>query len=378
MLDFKSSITYLIKKDLKELCSIDSSKNSNEGILQVQSLYQERLSKLGMVAKYRLGTCSESLKLLICSSPTNHKETITFICHADTVLSPFDVQLIEGKLYGSGVADNKGGALLGVMALEKCYSELTKKFNIRFVVSPSEETGSHGFHQIFNEIGKESKYVFGLEPALASGELIDSRNGNLWVELELEGKSGHSGRLDNDYLNAAHLQFEIFQDIQEKLKEFDQATIQITGLNTENKSYNRVVSKSTMSLDIRFNCHQSFTFIMNYFDILSGEDFSKSNLNSQPIKIKTHYKDICPPMEKKKDLTFKSLKHTNMKKSGGAADINYFSHESNTCLDGLGPAGFNLHRNDEYIKLNDFTYRLQNLIELLEELSMSDNYKETL
>ncbi|MCP4911646.1 MAG: M20 family metallopeptidase [Oligoflexia bacterium] len=383
MLDFKSSLTYLIKKDLKELCSIDSSKNSIEGIAQVQSLYRDRLSKLGMISKLvkgegDSGVDSDDLQLLICSSQTNHERTISFICHADTVLAPFEVKLEEGKLYGSGVADNKGGALLGVMALEKCYFELSKKFNINFIVSPSEETGSHGFHGIFKEIGSMSHIVLGLEPALSSGELVDSRNGNLWVEIELEGKSGHSGRLDNDYLNAAQVQIEVYQDIQKTLSKFEETTIQITGMSTHNDSYNRVASHSKMSLDIRFNCHKSHSEIMNYFDNLSADSFSKSKIKSKPITIKTKYVDACPPMEKKKDLKFKSLTHTTFKKSGGAADINYFSHESNLCIDGLGPCGFNLHRKDEYIHLNDFTYRLQNLIELLDELSMSDDYKETL
>lgn len=70
--------------------------------------------------------------------------------------------------------------------------------------------------------------------------------------------------------------------------------------------------------------------------------------------------DFCPPLQQTEQSsyylnnyielinTIEGFKHESVH-SGGAADINHFSHPEVVAFDGLGAIGGNLHRKDEFI-----------------------------
>lgn len=86
-----------------------------------------------------------------------NSKTILFYGHYDVVAAenreqtwhanPFEMQGINGYLYGRGVSDNKGPVLAALYAVADIVAEKQMNTDIVFLVEGEEETGSRGFQQ---------------------------------------------------------------------------------------------------------------------------------------------------------------------------------------------------------------------------------------
>lgn len=84
-------------------------------------------------------------------------KTILFYGHYDVVAAenreqtwhadPFEMQGVDGYLYGRGVSDNKGPVLAALYAVADIVAEKKLNSDIVFLIEGEEETGSRGFQQ---------------------------------------------------------------------------------------------------------------------------------------------------------------------------------------------------------------------------------------
>ena len=368
---------------LKTLINIDSQSANKIGVKEVQGVIADELVEMGFEINWIKSSINQHDFLLHAQLKSNlpNSKVVSFICHADTALSLRSYfQKTENKILGTGSADNKGGVVVGLFGIREYLS--TKKeidFEINFLVSPNEEIGSIGFHDYLNSQGKVSHFVFGLEPALANGNLIKSRSGNRWYQVSTKGIQAHSGRINIPKLNSLHETLYHGLKILDWAKQQTNVRINLNSIQTSSDLYNTIPETSEYKLDLRFenntNCEIAHDFIINTLQ----EKNLQCEITNQSAITEIHIADNCPAMEEKNnffktyeligELLLKNTKNEQLKldHSWGAADISHMSHPFNFTIDGLGPVGAGMHREDEFI----FTESIFEKISLLKDILSS-------
>lgn len=374
-----------IEEDLKNLVLMDSQVNNEYGITKVQHYIANHLENLGFQINFHYGAYTSAPLIHAFKKGSNSQTTISFIGHSDVVTSVHKVpfKISDHKIFGAGVADCKGGVIVCLKALENFLkSTRTHDFNINVIISPNEETGSLGFHDFFKQIGNKSQFVFGLEPALAGGELISSRSGNRWYELRVEGISAHSGRFGSNHINAAHGLSKIVSDLHGLSDEGKKRRVNIGSFGGGNGGFNTICGYAWAKIDTRFTNFEDRDYLHAQFELAIEKHIISCPYSSKMSNVFYSIEDDCPPMQKapalynwfdvySKELEKISSKDVRAIHAGGAADINYFANATNQLLDGLGPIGGNLHTQNEYIERESLVHKSNALTSFLKWMNMS-------
>lgn len=132
----------------------------------------------------------------------NDKEpNLLYIAHMDTVSAgegwtygPFSAKIVNGKLYGRGSADMKGGVAAAMVAFKRIALRKEKpKRSFIFIASVDEEgiEMKGALAAIDRGWAKKSSYVIATEPTRLAVML--AHKGVLWYEIISHGKASHAG-----------------------------------------------------------------------------------------------------------------------------------------------------------------------------------------
>jgi glutamate carboxypeptidase len=124
---------------------------------------------------------------------------VLLLGHFDTVwdegqLQRMPLEVRDGRLYGPGVYDMKGGLAIAMLAL-RALTELGLDPRRRVVIlcTSDEEIGSDSSRAPIEDEALRSDAVLVLEPALAGGAVKTSRKGVGVFELQVDGVPAHAG-----------------------------------------------------------------------------------------------------------------------------------------------------------------------------------------
>ena len=102
----------------------------------------------------------------------------------------------DGKLYGPGIQDMKGGNFVALEAMrEIARSGLATKLPVTFLLTPDEEVGTPSTRDLIEQEALKNKYVLVPEPALRDGGAVVGRYAIARFNLETVGKPSHAGWL---------------------------------------------------------------------------------------------------------------------------------------------------------------------------------------
>jgi glutamate carboxypeptidase len=188
---------------LKELVQIESGSANTEGLLKMADYTEKRLQALG--ARTERIRATRGAGMLVKGSFTGiGTQRILLIAHMDTVypantLATQPIRQDGNKLYGPGIADDKGGIAVILHSLRvlvdagwRDYARVTVLFN------PDEEVGSVGSGEMIAALADEHDFVLSFEPtaakAIAKAEgLLLSASGTATATMEVQGRSAHAG-----------------------------------------------------------------------------------------------------------------------------------------------------------------------------------------
>ncbi|MDC1174670.1 M20/M25/M40 family metallo-hydrolase [Bacteriovoracaceae bacterium] len=370
------------KQLLVKVSSISSKSSDVKGVNEVQQIIAELCLKMGLTTELIKNQVEESGDLLIAQTKGDYSKYITLICHSDTVFELNAQRPIyedSGKLFGPGVIDDKGGM---VVALRSLYMAMKQRVDtstgIRFVCSPNEETGSTGFHKIFDQLKNDSDYILGFEPAIGAGDVILGRKGNRWYDIEFKGIKAHAGRHHQNGLNACS---ELSQQLSyiHQLTNYEVGTTVNIGKIDGGQAHNVVSDCASAQLDVRFNTFETKEHVCEQIEESLNQSMVESICGTKSVDVSFEVVDDCPPfngVEESEELfhKLKSIYQSKFKKDinyhvvGGAADINYFSSPGKKLIDGLGPLGEGMHTENEYVDLESINTRSLAVTELIQQI----------
>ena len=370
---------------LKSMVLIETGSANVGGLAQMANLLDARLQELGFKTERRKAIPGAGADIVIGTLSGRGTRKIMLQGHMDTVyqagiLQTQPYKLDGNRLYGPGIADDKGGLAVILHALKilsdagwKDYATLT------VLVNPDEEVGSVGSGDIIAALADQHDTVLSFEPTAAKsvmkGEaLLLGTAGIAAVTLEVKGRAAHAGAAPelgrNAILEISH------QMLQTRDLAADIPGVTLNWTNViSNQAVNQIPELATAFGDVRITLPgaeeklnaalqakvassklipdtvTSVRLVLGRPSFLAGAPGQALAVQAQGI-----YREIG------RDLALVPM-------TGAGTDAAY-AHRSGkaTVLESFGLAGFGYHARDEYIELDSIVPRLYLVARLLTEI----------
>lgn len=291
-------------------------------------------------------------------------EQILMLAHMDTVWDPGEAarrpfRVENGKAYGPGACDMKGGIVEAVFAM-KAFQAIGVRPGKRVVIlhNSDEEIGSPSSRAIIEEEARKSEAVLVLEPSAEGGALKTWRKGVGMFQVTIKGRAAHAG---SSYDKGASAVQEAAHQVLylHSLTDLKEGTTVNVGVLHAGTRPNVVAEQALLHVDLRVKTTDAANWVIPKILGLQPKDPGVS------ITVKGSLNR--PPMERNaKNLALFQLAravglemglHLTESGTGGGSDGNLTSALGIPTLDGLGPVGDEAHSPGEYLLLSSLPER---------------------
>ena len=342
---------YKILKDLVKFNTIKDKQNK-----EIIEYIEKYLLDLGFKTDYK----EKSLIMSFGKNPI-----VGFLGHTDTVeyiegwnTNPFELTQKDGKLFGLGVCDMKGGIAAILDAISKI-SLSTLKNGIKLYFTDDEETGFGGIYKII-EIEKNfpKLMIFG-EPT--NNKILVGSKGLLEFELNFKGVKAHSSNPEKGKsanMNAVKFLVELDYFYKENI------------YNKKNKKYE--IPYTTMNVGIinggsAKNSVSASCQVMIDFRTIENKHskiiIEKINELSKKYDCEIKIVERIEPFINKTDLTKK------METANFITEASFVETETKIIL-GTGPV--TAHEINEYITIESYNKLVKSYTQILEKMCITD------
>ena len=294
---------------------------------------------------------------------------ILFSGHMDTALAsdlysehPFRIE--DGKAYGPGVLDMKGGIIISLFCVKALNFIGFKERPIKIMFVPDEE-GLHGFSKVADFIQDNSKgclFAFNMETGLVNNALAVGRKGRLGIDVFVEGKSAHAGA---DFLAGISSIEEMAHKVLafQALTDLEKETTVNTGVIQGGTIPNAVPAKCMVSLDIRFKTVDELQRVRNEVKNICAKNYVKgTTCTFKELNLFTPFEtkdDIMKLFEFMKQTAVKyDLPETSPAQVGGCSDATYIQLAGTPVLCSCGVRGEWNHTLREYAIIDSLFERI--------------------
>jgi glutamate carboxypeptidase len=295
------------------------------------------------------------------------------LCHMDTVwdvgtVAERPVRIEDGRLYGPGSDDMKGGIVVGLWALRALRKlDLMPGEPISMLLNSDEETGSKTSRETIESEALRHRVVYVLEPAVPPhGALKTWRKGGGKYHVNVTGRAAHAGADPQKGINAIEEMAHQILAIQ-GFTDYEIGTTYNVGLVTGGTRSNVVPAEAQAEVDIR---------------IMRGEDASRVEAKMQSLKphltgskVSVSGEVSRPPMERTESIAALFAQAQTLARdmgfevaeagTGGGSDGNWTAALGVPTLDGMGAVGDGGHSVDEYAVLSALPERAALLAAML-------------
>jgi glutamate carboxypeptidase len=362
---------------LKQLIEIESPSHDKVAVDRVGALVAGVCNRLG--GQIKVHPQSETGNLIEArfanprsSSPLDDKSIgILLLAHMDTVfplgtLEKMPYHEKDGRVFGPGVADMKGGIAVALTALAELLDSGNFVQPVTALFTSDEEIGSGTSRVLIEKLATNSSLVLVLEPGMEDGSIKTWRKGVGEFTVKVRGRAAHAG---GDHEKGCNAIEEIAHQVLviQKLTAYDNGTTLNVGMIRGGIASNVVPDEASIEIDMR---------VMQPGE---AERISAAMLALKPALLGTTIEVIGglnrPPMPFDENIhtTFEKAKaiaaHLNIvlkaSGTGGASDANFIAPLGIPVLDGLGPAGGEYHSEREFIFKDSLSERVILLTSIL-------------
>jgi succinyl-diaminopimelate desuccinylase len=351
-----------------------------EKIFMPRELFEKKNPRLTHLKGDRVNLCA--------TKNVGAKKTLLINTHLDVVpasdswtFPPFECTVKEGRIFGRGVADSKGGpaALFTVLCAMK-ELDISPKYNLNIALTTDEEMGPYSGLCHLADLGKLKADHF-LSMDGDSDDITIASNGNVDWQIDVFGRSYHSGSSFMG-VNAIEKSIPVMNELmilKEKVQmrrskvPASMAISEKTGIKTlmpvlnitlmnAGVKQNIVPDKSTMKGDRRFIPEEKFEDVREEFDNV----MSNIMLKHPEIDLKYTCDEIYAPMltdmnhpwvnEVQMIASEITGRHVSLAGAQGSLDVAYAVKVTGlpACCFGIGRrTESNAHSDDENIRVDD-------------------------
>lgn len=347
-------------KLLRRLVGINSFTANAAGVDEVARVTAEAFAPLGFTADLVPCLTAGTGHHLFLTHRGDGGAPIVLVTHSDTVFPPeeeqrndfkWDERPDEGRIYGPGTIDNKGGTALIWLILQmlrEAAPEAFKRTHWVVAANAAEEIIGDDFGRATAErCGGKARAVLVFEggPVDAQGwHIVTSRKGRSTWKLQAEGRAAHAGSKHHEGINAIDALARVLPDIAALTNAAEDRTVNI-GMIGGGTVVNRVPHEAFAEWECRATEPAALQKADDFFASLSGTAANGAKLTAE----RTGHTAAWPGGAECESLfnlwhaaaAMMGLNAVSVPR-GGLSDANHLWHLAPT-LDGLGPYGANAH-----------------------------------
>ncbi|WP_407269615.1 M20 family metallopeptidase [Radiobacillus sp. PE A8.2] len=297
-------------------------------------------------------------------------EQILILGHYDTVWDQgaLPIRKQDGKLYGPGVFDMKGGLTVTLWAMKTLKEAgIVGNRKVVFLVTSDEEIGSHHSHELIKQEAKKSAMVIVPESSISpKGAVKTQRKGIGLFQLQVRGVPVHAGINPWDGASAIDelaLQIADFKKLDDREKGISINIGTISGGTRKNV----VAAYAEADIDVRFETKEQAEMLEEA--LLNRPTFNErttvemlGGINRYPLERSESVFDLYLQL---KEIAASHGYELEEGASGGGSDGNFTAGVGIPTIDGLGPVGDGAHAEHEHVELENLAYRAALIAELI-------------
>ena len=353
---------------LRRLVEIESPSQDKSAVNRVAALVEAECRRLGarlktypqqeagdvIEATFESGTHPWLGPLEGDSAPLAGKGVL-LLAHMDTVfpvgmLAKMPFHEKDGKIYGPGTSDMKGGIVVALAALAAGLQSGKMKRPVTVLFTSDEETGSLHSRALIEARAREAGLVLVLEPGMPDGALKTWRKGVGDFSITVHGKAAHAGGDHEKGRNAIEEMAHQVIAIQ-KMTDYSKGTTLNVGVIRGGTVINAVPGEAVIQVDLRVMQPEEAERIIQELHglkpVLKGTKIEVSGeLNRPPMPFN---ETMQTTFEKAEAIARKIGLEIKAGGTGGASDGNFVAPLGIPLLDGLGPAGDGSHSEREFV-----------------------------
>ena len=291
------------------------------------------------------------------------RQPVLLLGHLDTVwplgtLARMPWRVEDGWAFGPGVLDMKAGVVMALEAM-RLVREVDADRPVVLLLSGDEETGSRDSRELIEEIAKECRAVFVLEPAQgAQGAYKTARKGVGQFRLEISGVPAHSGvDFGAGHSAVRELAWQIEQI--SALTDLERGRTLNVGVVGGGTQSNVAAASAWADIDLRVTSVADAEAVIQQLQTLQPRDPQcalrlTGGLNRPPME---RTADTAALFAQAKGLAAELGFALEEASTGGGSDGNFTSALGVPTLDGMGAIGNGAHADNESIRIDSLVYR---------------------
>jgi len=369
---------------LKDMVLIESGSTDAAGLSKMAGYVEARLQALGARTE-RIAPARGPGSMVKGSFSGSGTRKLMLIAHMDTVypagtLASEPYRQDGNRLYGPGIADDKGGVavILHSLAILKdagwrdC-AQLTVLFN------HDEEVGSTTSGETIAQLAEQHDYVFSAEPTGAKAVnktegLLLGAAGTATAILEVKGRSAHAGAAPGAGRNAViELAYQL-QQTRDIARDIPGAQLNWT-MGQAGVVSNQIPEKASTSADVRLAAPAAVDRLraalrdkVKAGRLVADTETTVTLQVGRPPFLANDRAHALAAQAIYAELDGRQLTLHPM--TGGATDAGFASRSGKAVvLEALGLAGSGYHARDEYIEMDSIAPRLYLMTRMLQTVA---------
>lgn len=283
--------------------------------------------------------------------------------HTDTVwpvgtLQAMPVERRDGRLFGPGVFDMKGGLAVGLHALRALQQHGGIPATVVLLATSDEEIGSATSRRLIEEEARKADAVLVLEPALADGSVKTARKGVGEFRLEVTGIPAHAG-LDPGAGASAIRELAAQTLALERLADPPRGTTLNVGVIGGGTRSNVVAERAFALVDVRVTSATEADRVTAALRGLRPADGRvrldvRGSVGRPPLE---RTAGVVQLFEQARAVARELGQSLGEGAAGGASDGNFTAALGVPTLDGLGVVGDGAHARHEHLQIGPLAFR---------------------
>lgn len=362
---------------LEQWCNVNSGSSHGAGLERMLALLKGEFARcfpdamIEEIPAAAPGFNPPGAKALSVRLRPNAAHQVLLSGHYDTVYESGDVfqtcrWLDANTLNGPGAADMKGGLVTMLAALQTFeQTPHAAKLGWEALLTPDEETGSHGSGAIFRAAAQRHQFALIFEPGRMSGDIVHSRKGTGNLAVTCHGRAGHAAKVPSDGRNAVLALAEFLLGAGRLPEEMPGVLINVANIRGGGAATNVVPDFAEAQIDMRVTKVADREPLMARFAALAAPINAREGLrleiaggfNRPPKECLSQEEAVFAEWQRAAAAV--GLPPFGWVHAGGGSDGNLLTAAGLPNLDGVGPIGDHLHSNREFCKVDTIPQRAQ-------------------